>query len=123
MFVRSGIVCAIALAATATGAQAHHSYAMFDRSKTVALNGTVKQFQWTNPHSWIQVVVAGDSGSEEWSVEMGSPFELTRVGWNPSMLKAGDKVIIQVHPTKDGTKGGGFVSATDADGQPIGRSK
>jgi hypothetical protein len=123
MFSRAAMLCAIALALTAPPALAHHSYAMFDRAKTIALSGTVKQFQWTNPHSWIQVVVPGDSGPEEWSVEMGSPFELTRVGWNASMLKPGDRVVIQVHPTKDGTKGGGFVSATDADGQPIGRPK
>jgi hypothetical protein len=108
------------LAAAPLGAQAHHSYAMFDRSKTVTLNGTVKQFQWTNPHSWIQVAVPGDAGTDEWSVEMGSPFELLRVGWSPTTVKAGDKVSIQIHPTKDGSKGGGFVSGTDADGHLLG---
>jgi hypothetical protein len=123
MFSRTVLLCAAALALAAPPAQAHHSYAMFDRAKTVALSGTIKQFQWTNPHSFVQVVAAGDSGPTEWSVEMGSPFELARAGWNPSMFKVGDKVIIQVHPTKDGTKGGGFISATDADGQPIGKSK
>ena len=120
MFVRTTIVCAVALAAAPLGAQAHHSYAMFDRSKTVTLNGTVKQFQWTNPHSWIQVAVPSDAGTDEWSVEMGSPFELLRVGWSPTTVKAGDKVSIQIHPTKDGSKGGGFVSGADADGHVLG---
>src|SRR3569833_1966281 len=104
------MVCAIALAAAATGAQAHHSYAMFDRAKTVTLNGTIRQFQWTNPHSWIQLMVPNDAGgTDEWSIEMGSPFELLRVGWVSNTVKAGDKVSIQIHPVKDGSKGGGFV--------------
>ena len=121
MFVRATMVCAIALAAAPLAAQAHHSYAMFDRSKTVTLNGVVKQYQWTNPHSWIQLTVPNESGgSEEWSIEMGSPFELLRVGWVSTTVKAGDKVTIQVHPVKDGSKGGGFVSGTDAAGKPLG---
>ncbi len=124
MFIRTAMVCAIALAATATGAQAHHSYAMFDRSKTLALNGTVKSFQWTNPHSWIQLTVPNDAGgTDEWSVEMGSPFELLRVGWTAKTVKAGDKVSIQIHPTKDGAKGGGFVAGADADGHALGGGK
>lgn len=123
MFKRTVMVCVIAMGLAAPTAQAHHSYAMFDRDKTVTLNGTVKQFQWTNPHSWIQVAVPGEGGTDEWSVEMGSPFELLRVGWSPTTVKAGDKVSIQIHPTKDGSKGGGFVSGTGADGHSLGRSK
>jgi len=94
---------------------------MFDRSKTVTLNGVVKQYQWTNPHSWIQLTVPNDAGSsDEWSIEMGSPFELLRAGWTTTTVKTGDKVSIQVHPVKDGTKGGGFVSGTDAAGHALG---
>ena len=112
---------ALGLGLTAPAAQAHHSYAMFDRSKTVTLNGTIRQFQWTNPHSWIQLTVPGDNGAtDEWSIEMGSPFELLRVGWTTTTVKAGDKVSIQIHPVKDGTRGGGFVSGTDAAGHPLG---
>jgi hypothetical protein len=119
--VRTAVVCTIVLAATPLAAQAHHSYAMFDRSKTVTLNGVVKQYQWTNPHSWIQLTVPNDAGgADEWSIEMGSPFELLRVGWTTTTVKAGDKVSIQIHPVKDGTKGGGFVSGTDAAGHPLG---
>lgn len=120
MFRRIATVGVLALALTAPAAQAHHSYAMFDRSKTVTLNGTIRQFQWTNPHSWIQLTVPSDSGTDEWSIEMGSPFELLRVGWTSSTVKAGDKVSIQIHPVKDGSKGGGFVSGTDAGGHPLG---
>ena len=124
MFFRSGLVCAIVLAAAATGAQAHHSYAMFDRSKTVTLSGTIREFRWTNPHSWIQITVPGENGgTDEWSVEMGSPFELLRNGWTSKTVKAGDKISIQVHPVKDGSKGAGFVSGMDADGHPLGGGK
>jgi hypothetical protein len=121
MFRRIAAALALGLAVTAPAAQAHHSYAMFDRSKTVTLTGTIRQFSWTNPHSWIQLTVPTEGGgSEEWSIEMGSPFELLRVGWTTKTVKAGDKVSIQIHPVKDGSKGGGFVSGTDADGHPLG---
>jgi hypothetical protein len=124
MFSRATIACAVALTLVASSAWAHHSYAMFDRSKTVTLNGTIREFRWTNPHSWIQLTVPGDNGvTDEWSVEMGSPFELLRVGWTAKSVRAGDKVSIQVHPVKDGTKGGGFVSGADADGHALGGGK
>jgi hypothetical protein len=105
-------------------AYAHHSYAMFDSTKTMTLSGTVKQFQFTNPHSWIQVMAPGADGVPvEWSVQMGAPFELIRAGWGPETLKPGDKVVLRVHPAKDGVAGGSFLSATDGDGHPIGRAK
>ena len=120
---RLAAACAVVLSAAPWGAEAHHSYSMFDRAKTVTLTGTVKQYQWTNPHSWIQLSVPGDAGTDEWSVEMGSPFELLRVGWTAKTIKAGDRITIQIHPVKDGTKGGGFVSGTDADGHPLGKAQ
>src|ERR1700761_1324354 len=124
MFRRIAMACAIAVALAAPAAQAHHSYAMFDRAKTVTLNGTIREFRWTNPHSWIQLTVPGENGgTDEWSVEMGSPFELLRVGWTAKTVKAGDKGTIQVHPVKDGSKGAGFVSGADADGRPLGGGK
>ena len=124
MYRRIALACAIVAGLAAPAAHAHHSYAMFDRSKTVTLNGVVKQFQWTNPHSWIQLTVPGEAGAtDEWSIEMGSPFELLRVGWTTTTVKVGEKVSIQIHPVKDGTKGGGFVSGTDADGHALGGGK
>jgi hypothetical protein len=124
MFSRTAMLCAAALALAAPPALAHHSYAMFDRAKTVTLTGTIRQFRWTNPHSWIQLTVPSDNGgTDEWSVEMGSPFELLRVGWTAKTVKAGDRVSIQVHPVKDGSKGAGFVSGTDAEGHALGGGK
>jgi hypothetical protein len=103
-------------------ALAHHSGAMFDDKLSVTLAGTVKQFQWTNPHCWIQVLVADKSGPVEWSVEMGSPSQLFRGGWRPTSVHVGDKIAVVVHPMRDGTKGGLFVSATHEDGTSYGKA-
>lgn len=103
-------------------ASAHHSGAMFDVAKTLTLQGTVKAFQWSNPHCWIQLLVPKDDGTPgEWSVEMGSTTELYRSGWRPHTVQAGDKVTVIVHPTRDGTAGAQFLSATGADGAPLGK--
>jgi hypothetical protein len=113
---------ALALAAAAAGpALAHHSFAMFDRSKELVLAGTVREFQWTNPHSWIKLEVVGDKGaSETYAVELNSPNNLSRQGWSSKSLKAGDKVVMTINPVRDGTKGGLFVAATLADGRTLG---
>ncbi len=109
----------LSLVGFATATQAHHSSAMFDQQQLVTLNGTVKQFQWSNPHCWIQVVVNDKSGPVEWSVEMGSPSQLFRGGWRPTILHAGEAIVVVVHPMRDGSMGGQFVSATHGDGTPI----
>ena len=113
---RAFLAAATLLAAGA--AFAHHSFAMFDRDKEVVLNGTVREFQWTNPHAFIEVDVADDKGNvEKWSVEMNSPNNLTRQGWKSSMLKTGDKVSVTLNPLRDGKKGGLFVAVTLPDGK------
>ena len=99
---------------------AHHSGAIFDDEKSTTLAGTVKAFQWTNPHCWIQVLVPAEGGSVEWSVEMGSPSQLYRGGLRPGSLKPGDRITVVVHPMRDGTKGGLFVSAIGPDGKALG---
>ena len=112
---------AIVALLTASAAHAHHSFAMFDQSKVVTVNGTVKDFRWTNPHVFIQLLVKTDGGSEEeWSIEMTSPEHLARVGWKPGALKPGDQVTLVIHPMRDGVKGGQYVSGTGPDGPLIG---
>jgi hypothetical protein len=108
------VVAALAIAAAiAVPAQAHHSFAMFDNQKTVTLDGAVKQFQWTNPHTWIQIVVKDANGhSEEWSIEGGSPNGLARTGWKRDSLKPGDHAIVVIHPLKDGSNGGSLVTVS-----------
>lgn len=105
----------------ALSVSAHHSGAMFDQSKQQTLTGTVKEFQWTNPHSWIQLLVSTDNGTEEWSIEMAGPPALYRDGWRPSTLKQGDKVEVVINPTRDGSKGGNFISGIGPDGKPLGK--
>jgi hypothetical protein len=96
---------------------AHHSGAMFDRDKTVQLTGTVVSFGWTNPHSWIEIDVPNASGgTDKWGVECNSPNTMARSGWRSTTLKPGDQVTISVHPLRDGTHGGRFITVKLADG-------
>ena len=104
----------------ASQAGAHHSGAMFDDATSATLSGTVKEFQWTNPHCWIQLEVPDAQGMKEWSIEMGSPSVLFRGGWRPKSLQVGDRITVLIHPLRDGTTGALFVSATRADGSAIG---
>jgi hypothetical protein len=115
----SGFACLLALLA-ATPLRAHHSMAGFDRTKTVTLTGTVKQFKWANPHSWIEMDVPdGKGGVATWNVEMTSPAVLIRAGWKSSVMKPGDKVTVMAHPQQSGELGGIFVSVTLADGRTL----
>jgi hypothetical protein len=101
-------------------ASAHHSFAMFDRDKEVTLVGTVREFQWTNPHAFIEMDVPDPKGTpEKWAIELNSPNNLTRQGWKSSMLKPGDKVSLTMNPLRDGKKGGLFVSVVLPDGKVI----
>jgi hypothetical protein len=102
---------------------AHHSFAMFDPAKSVTLQGEVKEFRWTNPHVFIQLMATAQGGaSEEWSIEMTSPEHLARAGWRPGTLKRGDKVMLVVHPLRTGEHGGQFVSGTGTDGVTLGKA-
>jgi hypothetical protein len=102
-------------------ASAHHSGAIFDQERMVTLAGKVREFQWTNPHCFIQVVVAGANGDEEWSVEMGAPLQLYQAGWKPATVKPGDEVSVVGRPARDGTHAALFISATRKDGSALGR--
>jgi hypothetical protein len=100
---------------------AHHSFAMFSRDQTVVLTGKVRDFQWANPHTWIQVVVTDANGAEkEWSIECGSPNMMARQGWKSRTLKPGDKVALVMHPMISGAPSGSLVSLTMADGRVLG---
>jgi hypothetical protein len=117
-------VAALAVLVLGLGAlpvQAHHSFAMFDRAKDVVLNGTVREFQWTNPHSFIELeVVDAQGASQSFSIEMNSPNNLTRQGWKSSSLKTGDKVVLAMNPLRDGSRGGLFIAVQLPDGRVLG---
>ncbi len=117
-----GLLCATLLLAMG-GASAHHSAAMFDASKEVTLTGTVKEFQWTSPHCWIQLMVTDtanpSSPAVEWGIEMDNPVGLSRHGWKPRSLQPGDQVTVIAHPLRDGTHGAQVVSVAK-NGQIVG---
>lgn len=103
---------------------AHHSPAMFDRSKDITLTGSVKEFQWISPHCWIQLLVPDpanpDAAPVEWGIEMDNPLGLSRHGWKPGSLKAGDHITVVAHPLRDGSHGGEVVTVQRANGEFIG---
>jgi hypothetical protein len=114
-------VVGIAVAMSAIPALAHHSFAMFDASASKAVEGTVKEFQWTNPHSWILLMVDNVQGqAEQWAIEMGGPQGLARQGWAPKTLRPGMKVKTVIHPLRDGSNGGQFMAITLPDGTQMG---
>jgi hypothetical protein len=103
-----------ALVGAGLPAVAHHSFAMYEPTKTLTLKGTVKSFQWTNPHVivWLVVQPEGGGAVQEWSLETTSPGVLTRAGWTRQSLKAGDRVSATFSPLRDGSRGGGLNSVT-----------
>ena len=122
MRMSPGIAVGILLLTVAPGSQAHHTATMFDPASPKTLNGTVREFQWTNPHCYIQLLVRNEAGvEEEWSLEMAAPMHLQRLGWRKSTLRAGDRITVTFHPLRNGGKGGEVQEATSADGRPLGR--
>ena len=101
-------------------ASAHHSATMFDNTRVKELSGTIKEFQWKNPHVWIQLDVKNAGTNEEWSIEGGSPNTLSRQGWRPTTFAPGAAVTVRVNPMKDGSSGGLFVGAMLGDGKTLG---
>ena len=113
------ITLAAAIAAFAVPALAHHSFAMFDKDKTVKITGTLKEFEWTNPHAWLHVMTEENGKQVEWSFEMGSVGQVAAQGWKADIVKPGDKITVEGHPLKDGSRGGQYEVATLADGRVL----
>ena len=118
--LRQSLLAALALAAIAVPAAAHHSYAMFDMNKTVVLDASVTRFKWQNPHAFIEADVAVNGNTEHWAIEMTSPNNLAQEGWKRSSLKQGDRVRIWVHPLRSGARGGSYAGVRLADGSTLG---
>jgi len=93
-----------------TPASAHHSFALFDVTRTIELEGTVKSFEWTNPHSWIRLEVAGPQNTvKEWMIEMPPAGTLAREGLGRNFIKAGERIVVHVNPLKNGGEGGSLA--------------
>jgi hypothetical protein len=118
--IRSAVI-ATSLALPDGLAHAHHSGAIFDIDHPATVHGSVTAFQWANPHCFIELTVDSGDGAQAWSIEMGSPSQLYRLGWRPTTLRAGDAVTVVLSPMRDGSHGGQFLSATDAAGRSLGK--
>jgi Family of unknown function (DUF6152) len=113
-------IAAGALFLLAGTASAHHSFALFDHDNRITLTGVVSEFQWTNPHVYIELNAPdGKGGSTHYSIECASVNVLTRAGWKFNDIKKGDKVTLLINPLRDGSAGGMLETATLADGRTL----
>lgn len=114
--IRKFIQSLMLLTALVPAARAHHSFAMFDMTRSVTIEGTVESFKWAMPHVWLYVVVAGADEPQQWGLECHSPNIIARKGWTSKTLQPGDKVRITMHPKRDGTATGSLINITLPDG-------
>ena len=120
--------CAALVAAVLAGSMgttpvfAHHSFGLYDMSRTAEIEGTVAQMEWSNPHCWLFVQVGTSPGAEAgYGFEMTSVGEMTRRGWKKNAVKPGDRIKVRYHPLRDGRTGGLMMAVITADGKFIGR--
>jgi hypothetical protein len=112
----------VAFAATGGAALAHHSFAMFDQEHPMELKGTVTEFKFTSPHTFVLLEVKGADGSSTvWNLEGASPSALVREGWSSKTLKAGDELKMTIDPLRSGAPGGAWSEKKTqlGNGQPI----
>lgn len=116
--VLRGLIVASLMAGGTSLAVAHHSAAIFDSTTQKELTGTVKKFDYSNPHTWVWLDVRNDQGGvDTWGVEGMSPNYLNRRGWTRTTLKPGDKLTITIRPMRNGDKAGMFVVAKRPNGE------
>lgn len=121
VFFTATLLWAVLLGGAPRELSAHHSTAEFDYTKTVQISGEVKEVQWTNPHSYLQILVAASEGTglEQWGVEIGAPALNVRLGWRKDSVKPGDKLMLNIAPARDGRKFGTLRFLTFADGRRL----
>jgi len=127
MTARRSIWAAAALVVALSGgiglqpAAAHHSFALYDMTRSVEIDGSVDKMEWSNPHCWLFVRVCSAGGGDSYGFEMTSVGEMTRRGWKKTAVKPGDRVKVRYHPLRDSRSGGLMMAVITADGRPIGR--
>ena len=109
-------LASLAITLAVLPAAAHHSFAMFDQKKVMTLEGTVHEFQWTNPHAFIELDVDSGARAQRWAIELNSPNNLTRQGWRRTSLRAGERITVRIAPLRSGQTGGLFLDLRKADG-------
>ncbi len=107
---------AAALGTAAVPVAAHHSFAMFNQREIMTLDGTVREFQWTNPHAFIEIETRHGNSTRTWSIELNSPNNLTRQGWRRNSLRVGDRISLRMNPLRNNEPGGLFLDLRKADG-------
>jgi hypothetical protein len=112
----------IIVAAPITSVEAHHAFARFDPDREMALQGNVREFQWTSPHAWIVLTVERKAHAEQWAIEMNGPSVLAREGWQPRTLTPGMPITATIRPLRDGTNGGQLLQVILPDGTALGRT-
>ena len=113
----------LAFLGASPAAWAHHSGAMFDRTRVIEISGVVKEFLWTNPHASFKVEARSAQGEAQlWLIEMNGVSNLVHEGWKRSSIKPGDKVTVTVNPLRDGRPGGWYVAIVLANGAKLGTS-
>ena len=122
--INSRAIVAVALAggaalAMSVPAASHHSFAMFDQRQIMTLQGKVKEFQWTNPHAFIQLEVPQGRRTVEWAIELNSPNNLSRQGWKRNSLRPGETISLRMAPLRNGEPGGLFLDLKKADGKVL----
>jgi hypothetical protein len=121
IIVASATSAGVAFSIAATSALAHHSNSAYQVDEIITLTGTVKEWQWSNPHTWLHLTVKNDDGAEqEWAVEGRAPGVLRRAGWDSEILKPGETVTVHASPAKDGRPIGIIARVTKADGSILG---
>jgi hypothetical protein len=109
-----------ALSLFAIPALGHHSMAMFDQTQVQSIRGTVTDFEWVNPHSWLHLTVTDDDGNlQSWSITGGSPRNMSFIGWTADTVTAGDQIEVGFHPARDGSRVGVLSTATLSDGTEL----
>jgi hypothetical protein len=123
IWAAAGIIATLGAGIALEPALAHHSFALYDMGRSVEIDGSVDKMEWSNPHCWLFIWVAGADGAKvSYGFEMTSVGEMTRRGWKKTVVKPGDKIKVKYHPLRDGRNGGLMMSVMTADGQTIGRA-
>jgi hypothetical protein len=121
--IRAALIVALGAVTGVAPVFAHHSFGLYDMAKTVEIDGTVAQMEWSNPHCWLFLQVPASAGAQtSYGFEMNSVGEMTRRGWKKTAVKPGDKIKVRYHPLRDGRSGGLMMLVITADGRPIGRA-
>jgi len=113
------LAISIGLAGAMSPAAAHHSFAMFDQTKLLSAKGTVSEFHWTNPHSFVVVEVKDARGSTRYTLECSSTNMMSRAGWKLSTMNPGDAVGITYYPLRSGQPGGMLKTITLPGGKTL----